>query len=559
MKPRVISLRLKLVGTTVFLAVLVVLVFAVLTLSSVNDYVQRETERVVQIRNASLSEVGTSTVRNLALPAASLMAEFDTVGLYSLVKPTVREQDRSYDVVYAFIIGMDSAQKQRVWMAFADTDIRELYLDDGPPLLRSRANEEPELPEPEREGLQAYAVETTTSSTVQREVVVAGDSRKSLEIQEFVSPIIDRTDTLQGHLVVGYSRAQIAAELESVRAEGEEKQAQLQQSIVLIGILSVALGVLIAILQGLGITRGILALTRVTRKIAEGDVHVRADIQSHDEIGQLGRDFNAMAERIQALLHETREKASLEKELDIARLIQETLMPSAKMHQRAGTRFCGFFRSASICGGDFWNYSTLHGQRLLLSVGDVTGHGVPSAMISAAAKSSLDTLKNVSHGKLELPELLHHLNASIYEAARRKFVMTFLAVALDPDRRKLHIANAGHSFPLLLRKNDQGVFQARALVARGNRLGDVRESLYEEKTFELQPDDVLFLYTDGITEYRNAQGKEYTERRLRRFLVKHAFREPDDLLERVLRDLAEFAGDAPQEDDITLVVARYHG
>src|SRR5690606_18202755 len=120
------------------------------------------------------------------------------------------------------------------------------------------------------------------------------------------------------------------------------------------------------------------------------------NVRSSDEIGELGAHFDVMADRVQALLVETQQKAMLEKELDIARMIQETLLPQPGLTRHHGISFAGFFRAASVCGGDFWQYNELDDARVVLSVGDVTGHGVPSAMISAAAKSSLDTLVSVS-------------------------------------------------------------------------------------------------------------------------------------------------------------------
>ena len=186
---------------------------------------------------------------------------------------------------------------------------------------------------------------------------------------------------------------------------------------------------------------------------------------------------------------------------------------------------------------------------------DVTG---TKLMISAAAKSGLDTLINVSPSRLSLPYLLEELNKTVYDTAQRKFVMTFLAMKLDTRVGSLEFANAGHNFPLLLRSVN-GKPEAQALIARGNRLGDVRNSRYQQIGCELLAGDLIFLYTDGLTEYRDPQGREYTERRLRRLLLSHCHLEPDAILSKVLSDLSEFAGNAPQEDDITIVVVRVGG
>jgi len=176
-------------------------------------------------------------------------------------------------------------------------------------------------------------------------------------------------------------------------------------------------------------------------------------------------------------------------------------------------------------------------------------------MISAAAKSGLDTLINVSRPDWSLPYLLQELNKTIFDTAQRALVMTFLAVRVRQDGRWLEVVNGGHNFPILLARRN-GVAEARALVARGNRLGDERESTYTVVSTEVQAGDALLLYSDGITEYRNPEGRDYGERRLRQTFAAHLHLEPDGIVAALLNDLGLFVGAAPQEDDLTLVVAK---
>jgi serine phosphatase RsbU (regulator of sigma subunit) len=250
---------------------------------------------------------------------------------------------------------------------------------------------------------------------------------------------------------------------------------------------------------------------------------------------------------------ETAEKATMQKELEVARAIQETLLPPTGVIKRPPLTIFGYFRSATVCGGDFWNVADLEDGRTLVAIGDVTGHGAPSAMITATAKSSMDTVRSVRGEKLALTYMLEEMNKTIFSSAKRKFVMTLFAMAFDRSRNLLTFANAGHNFPFLLRR-EEGEIRVSSLVARGNRLGDVEESRYMEHKLEVQSGDLIALYTDGLTEFRNDSGQEYSERRFRRMLESTLGQSAGDVGKAVLRDLADFAGRTPQEDDITLVI-----
>ncbi len=364
---------------------------------------------------------------------------------------------------------------------------------------------------------------------------------------------------IDGTVEAAWSMTGIAAQAKSIEATvGERKQRSIVNALFVGGMI-VLLGLVLTILQSLRISRPIRDLTERVERIAHGDLSERAVVDSTDEIGVLGRNFNYMAERLGVLLVETKEKATLEKELEVARVIQESLLPPSRLIDVGYFQFMGFFRSASICGGDWWNYAEISNGRLLVLIGDVTGHGVSSAMITAAAKSCCDTLRHVTEGELTVTFLLEELNKTIYEAANRKFVMTFFATVIDPKKKTITFSNAGHNFPLLFRaKPREGEPAIVPLVTRGNRLGDVMESRFLERTVPYEDDDVIVWYTDGITEGLGQGGDEYGEKRFRRSIRSVLAKGADDILEKVIRDAEGFFSDFTRpEDDITLVVGKF--
>src|SRR5262249_15262343 len=146
----------------------------------------------------------------------------------------------------------------------------------------------------------------------------------------------------------------------------------------LIGLVFVLLGTASAVYQGLAISKPIKLLARGANEIARGHLEKRVPVDSSDEIGLLGENFNYMADRLVVLLRETAERATRERDLEVARAIQDALVPPADTVDRHYIKLAGFFQPATQCGGDWWTCYDLPDGKVLVVIGDVTGHGVPS-------------------------------------------------------------------------------------------------------------------------------------------------------------------------------------
>ena len=302
-------------------------------------------------------------------------------------------------------------------------------------------------------------------------------------------------------------------------------------------------------------SRPIKQLAWKADQIARGDLRARVEITSSDEIGLLGENFNFMADQIEILLVQTAEKARIEQELEIAKAIQESLVPGPELVEKGALAFAGYYQPAAQTGGDWWTWHELGEGKVLLVVGDVTGHGVPSAMITAAAKAACDVARYVHGDDVTVTRLLDVMNYAIFESAQRRFVMTCFASIVDTRARTITYANAGHNFPYLFRQGD-GKGEFGSLMIRGNRLGDDRESRYEAKTTELVPGDVLVWYTDGIVECDNAAGEAYGERRFRASVKKHAALDAAEMRDAIVADATNYFATTPRKDDITMVIGR---
>jgi serine phosphatase RsbU (regulator of sigma subunit) len=360
-----------------------------------------------------------------------------------------------------------------------------------------------------------------------------------------------------GYVVLGYDLAPVDW---FTQEANEQKAAAVTKAALYtgaVGALFALIGTVLAIFQGLSISKPIKQLAWKADQIARGDLDARVDVNTGDEIGLLGENFNFMADQIAILLQQTAEKAKIEQELEVAKAIQETLVPSDAPVKKSTLTFAGFYQPAAQTGGDWWTWAELVGGKILVVIGDVTGHGVPSAMITAAAKASCDVARYVHNDDVTVTTLLEIMNHAIFESAQRRFVMTCFASIIDTKARTITYANAGHNFPYLFRPGE-GKGEFGSLMIRGNRLGDDRNSKYEAKTTELAIGDVLVWYTDGIVECENEGGEEYGEKRFRASVRKAAALDAGEMRDAIIADAGAFFGEALRKDDITMVVGRIH-
>ncbi|AKT36900.1 PP2C family protein-serine/threonine phosphatase [Chondromyces crocatus] len=267
-------------------------------------------------------------------------------------------------------------------------------------------------------------------------------------------------------------------------------------------------------------------------------------------INDIRVNFLHLADRLVQLLYDTAEKASLKKQLEVARAVQQMLVPSEDVHDRSFLRIAGHFQPAAECGGDWWAVHDLPGDRVLTVIGDVTGHGISSAIITGAAKAACDLARTFSSERLTVTQLLRIMNCSIYEAAKQKFMMTCTASIFEPSSRTMSIANAGHPFPYIARKGS-----VRQIAAQGSPLGAAANTDYQAQTVQLQPGDALLWFTDGITECENEAQEPFTDKRLRALFQELAAAGPERIRDAIVTAIEDYRGGRALDDDVTLVVA----
>lgn len=241
------------------------------------------------------------------------------------------------------------------------------------------------------------------------------------------------------------------------------------------------------------------------------------------------------------------EKQRLEEELEVARKIQESLLlrdfPKldwVESHARN--------KPSRQVGGDYYDFVVADDGRLTFAVGDVSGKGIPAAMLASTLQSAFLLVEAAED---DLGRVCERVNAHLVERTRPDYFATFFAGRLDPDG-ELEYVIAGHNPPLLLRDREPSW-----LKARGRPLGLLADSTYECRRTTLEPGDLLLVYTDGITEAAPRSGEEFGVQRLFETAAAHREAPMCELFEAIFSAVERHAGEqALHSDDITLLTVR---
>ena len=366
----------------------------------------------------------------------------------------------------------------------------------------------------------------------------------------------------QGMLRMGVSTAELERELEGDLAAAKARSQDARNRVVMVSLVVLAVGVLVAALYGVSLARPIKALTRQAERIAQGDLHSRLRTRRRDELGALADTFDLMAGHIETLLEEQARKASLEKEMELARLVQQAMLPPGTLDEHGHFKVVGYCMPASLCGGDWWTYRKLSHGRMLLVVGDATGHGIHSAMIAASARGAVEALSAIDERLLTPEAVLRAIDAAIRQVGDNNVLMTAFAAVFESSTGLLHYANAAHNFPYVMKLGATRVIeQASIIAAAGNPLGDRQIAVEIRRgSLQLRPGDLFVCFTDGVVERSSPDGKLYGDRRLRAALTGQPLLDDQSLIglrDRVIAAVERHAEGLEAEDDITLVLCHF--
>jgi len=275
-------------------------------------------------------------------------------------------------------------------------------------------------------------------------------------------------------------------------------------------------------------------LAEGVKAISNRDFSHRVVIQSRDELGLLGHTLN----RTIAYLSE----------MEMALTIQRTLFPTGNL--TVGTvEISGRNEMTQAVGGDYFDYFTLAGDRAVVLLGDVSGHGVSAALVTAMAKAGFHLL--FERYPADPRQVFEQMNLQMYEILRRKKMMTCLCGLIDLKNQTMQMLNAGQSFPVMVA--DNGSPQLCELVS--NPLGVLKKGKFAESTIPLTGIGIV-LYSDGLIEALNADGQMFTYDRFQQAAATALNQLQATPAQTIFQTVRQFTGSIPWNDDATVVIIR---
>ena len=273
-----------------------------------------------------------------------------------------------------------------------------------------------------------------------------------------------------------------------------------------------------------------------------------------DEFGVFAHFFNETVSSLEAVKQSVKEGRRMSSELDVVREIQTSILPK-QVPTVPKFDVIAKNRPAAEVSGDSFDFIRKGGKQFIY-IGDVTGHGAPAGMIMMMVNALIHVF---SDSFATAKEILVNANRVLKPRIRTTMFMTLVMLEWDIQTNQLKYVGAGHENVLVYRAS-QGVCEVHQSGGIALGMVDDNSMVLNEQAVSLQPGDLIVLYTDGVSEAKSNSGEQYGVARLKASIEKHAATgSADAIFKNLAKDLAAFAGEEVQEDDVTLIVARYTG
>lgn len=305
------------------------------------------------------------------------------------------------------------------------------------------------------------------------------------------------------------------------------------------------------------INKPIKSLTETAKLFGQGNIEARNSLKSPEEFARLATTFNQMGENLKQYIEKqknyTKEKEHIEAELNIASKIQNAALPSYFYPENKEFDIFASMEAAKEVGGDFYDLFFISPEQFVFLIADVSGKGVPAALLMMTVQSMI---KHIFYDYKPDGYLISKINNKIIENySDGIFVTSFIGI-VDIKSGKITTINCGHNYPCIKRKDKNfEFFKTDTNIA----LGAINNFEYNVNETILEPGDTLFLYTDGLTEAMDKNGKFYGDKRLLKSLNNAKNKTPQELINKVKKQVKDFAKETQQSDDCTMLAFTYNG
>ncbi len=312
--------------------------------------------------------------------------------------------------------------------------------------------------------------------------------------------------------------------------------------------------ILVSLLVQKVVINGIYRVNTSLSKITAGDLSEKVNVHTNKEFTALSKGINAMVAALKKAI--AAEADRIKRELELAKSIQHSALPSVFPPFPDRTEFDIFatMNTAKEVGGDFYDFFFINNNQLAVVIADVSGKGIPAALFMMTAKS---VIKGLAQSGLSPAEVFTEANSRLAENNDAGMFVTAFMGVLNTDTGEFTYVNAGHNPPLLRKKGEEFAFMK---VPAGFILGGMPGIKYEQNALKMASGEVIYLYTDGVTEAQNSKHELFSNDRLVESLNKiKQGTSVMDILRLVKRYVDKFVGNAEQSDDITMLALQYNG
>jgi len=294
----------------------------------------------------------------------------------------------------------------------------------------------------------------------------------------------------------------------------------------------------------------ITEMTKSLSNISNGDLNEVVNVRSNQEFSSLSDDINTTVDTLKHYIAEA--AARIDKELEFAKAIQHSALP-APISLKDSYNIYARMDAAKTVGGDFYDFYITKENTLNFLIADVSGKGIPAAMFMMRAKS---VLRSITESGYQVNEVFTRGNNALCEGNDADMFVTAWQGGVDLSTGKMYFANAGHNLPVVKHRDGDFAFleQKINLVLAG-----MEGIPYRINEYDLQKGDIIYLYTDGVTEATNNNNELYGDERLLTALNSREYSDLKDLCDGIKEDIDKFVDGADQFDDITMVAFEYLG
>ena len=364
------------------------------------------------------------------------------------------------------------------------------------------------------------------------------------EIVDIVYPVIDESGNIlgQSHFFINYNI--IARDISSARWN----YLNLGLLVWIVGVTSLFLLIYI-------VMNPFRRLQEWVKELGQPGFVEEMDIDASTEVGEIAKAFSDITQKLRVSQENVAEQERLQKEMQVAQEIQQTLLPS-EFPEIDGYDISSYYAAAKEVGGDYYDFVEVDKDTLGIVVGDVSGKGVPGSLVMTMIRTALRT---EARGIKDAAEVLSRVNDFVINDIKKGMFVTLFYVIIDSKKRRINYASAGHNPMILYRTSKNKTYY---LNPRGFPIGislpdkDLFRKSLESDSIALAEDDILLVYTDGVTEAMNGRRQLYGEERFLSVIREYGELKVEDFINKLHEELLSFTEGSSQNDDITLVAIK---